>query len=134
MRQLSLFGPGTPDKQTMTVARRAWSSALRSGRVERPDICEVCGIVARVHGHHEDYTKPLEVRWLCPKCHKAEHHQLRAGCGCAGCHLERYGHTSTAYKIDIAKLQALDPSVFDAGIQAVYKAVDAGLASQATEE
>lgn len=37
-----------------------------------PKPCEVCG-EAEVQMHHEDYTKPLDVRWLC-KIHHAEHH------------------------------------------------------------
>jgi len=46
--------------------------------VRRP--CEVCGARQaqggpRVYAHHEDYDRPLEVRWLC-----ARHHiQLHAG-------------------------------------------------------
>ncbi len=46
--------------------------ALRTGRLEKQP-CEKCGSTIRVHGHHDDYYKPLEVRWLCPKCHKEFH-------------------------------------------------------------
>lgn len=34
--------------------------------------CEVCG-ATKVEAHHDDYTKPLDVRWLC-KRHHAEVH------------------------------------------------------------
>jgi len=47
------------------------NNAIRSGKLLRQG-CEICGAVA--HKHHDDYTKPLEVRWLCP-AHHAEHHR-----------------------------------------------------------
>ena len=31
--------------------------------------CKVCGIKARLQAHHEDYSKPLEVVWLCATHH-----------------------------------------------------------------
>ena len=37
--------------------------------VKRP--CEMCG--ADAQAHHEDYSKPLEVRWLCPVHHRQRH-------------------------------------------------------------
>jgi len=47
-------------------------NAIRDGRIERKP-CEVCGST-KVHAHHDDYHKPLEVRWLCVT-HHAEHHK-----------------------------------------------------------
>lgn len=53
-------------------ARTAVSNALRDGRLEKGP-CEGCGTAERVQAHHEDYSKPLEVRWLCKQCHDREH-------------------------------------------------------------
>lgn len=35
--------------------------------------CEKCGCSEKTHAHHDDYHKPLEIRWLCPACHRAWH-------------------------------------------------------------
>ncbi|HEB29231.1 MAG TPA: hypothetical protein ENI05_16015 [Porticoccus sp.] len=41
--------------------------AIKTGKlVQGP--CEVCGSTG-VYAHHEDYDKPLEVRWLCTLHH-----------------------------------------------------------------
>ena len=50
------------------------NEAARKGIIPKLD-CEVCG-KGRAHGHHEDYSKPLEVQWLCPKHHSARHVHL----------------------------------------------------------
>ena len=36
--------------------------------------CEICATTEKVEAHHDDYSKPLEVRWLC-KTHHQEHHK-----------------------------------------------------------
>ena len=41
--------------------------ALKTGRLIKGQ-CELCG-GSRVEGHHDDYRKPLQVRWLCHKHH-----------------------------------------------------------------
>ncbi len=47
------------------------SGAVRDHRLERKP-CEICGNV-KVHAHHDDYAKPLDVRWLCVPCHAQIH-------------------------------------------------------------
>ena len=41
-----------------------------------PNQCERCSSTKSIQGHHPDYTKPLEVIWLCPSCHGAEHKRI----------------------------------------------------------
>ena len=63
-----------PEKER---ARQILSTAVYEGRVTKPSACECCGeptIKALLHGHHTDYSKPLEVVWLCRGCHVAEHY------------------------------------------------------------
>jgi len=58
-------------------AHWAVANALRNGRMQKQP-CEVCG-EKEVDGHHDDYSKPLDVRWLC-RTHHCEHHaqEMRA--------------------------------------------------------
>ena len=49
--------------------------AIRSGALTiKP--CEVCGTTERVQAHHDDYSLPLDVRWLCFKHHREHHGQV----------------------------------------------------------
>lgn len=51
-------------------ARTKLGNALRDGKIEKPINCSRCHRFSDIiEGHHPDYTKPLEVIWLCPYCH-----------------------------------------------------------------
>lgn len=54
-------------------ARNDMSRAIRYGKLIRQP-CETCGN-PKTDGHHDDYSKPLSVRWLC-RIHHKEHHRL----------------------------------------------------------
>lgn len=53
-------------------ARRKVRAALERGELER-SVCEICGTV-EAEAHHDDYAKPLEVRWLCKSHHMEAHY------------------------------------------------------------
>lgn len=68
-------------------ANVAVSNAVRAGRLV-PKPCEVCGSV-EVQAHHDDYSKPLDVRWLCFEHHMAHHGKKSHGRGKAPVRLVR---------------------------------------------
>ncbi len=47
---------------------------VQRGTMKRPDACSQCARTdLKIEGHHDDYTKPLVVRWLCTSCHDNHH-------------------------------------------------------------
>ena len=63
-------------RQTHREAVRARSlvgKRVQRGLLIRPDACMDCGSECRPQAHHDDYSKPLEIRWLCRDCHWKRH-------------------------------------------------------------
>lgn len=60
----------TPIQIMKRNARKLVAMRVRRGKMTKGP-CEVCAEV-KVEAHHEDYSKPLEVRWLCQKHHQIE--------------------------------------------------------------
>lgn len=56
------------------LARKRVEKALEYGKLYRKP-CEKCGSDNDIQAHHDDYSKPLEVRWLC-RMHHLEHHGM----------------------------------------------------------
>ncbi len=51
-------------------------NAIRDKRLNKPNHCENCGTKTKLRGHHEDYSKPLIVIWLCQICHSERHKEI----------------------------------------------------------
>lgn len=68
------YTPPLP-QQKKQKSRSSARDRLRRGKLIRKP-CEKCG-AAKAEMHHEDYTKPLEVNWLCRKCHMDLHQQRK---------------------------------------------------------
>lgn len=61
------------DKPVKYKARYTLTNAVRDGKIMKPKDCERCGKGGQIDGHHHDYSKPLDVNWLCVPCHNQEH-------------------------------------------------------------
>lgn len=63
-------------KQSVTskgLARRFFTAAVRQGFLKK-EPCSECGS-EKAEGHHEDYSKPYDVIWLCRRCHMKRHRE-----------------------------------------------------------
>lgn len=61
-------------------ANEAVSLALQLGVIANPGVCYGCGCDSsehRIEAHHHDYSKPLEIVWLCTPCHRRMDAQRR---------------------------------------------------------
>ena len=70
-RKTRMFRKKFPKKY---AAYNAVVTAIRNKTLIRK-ICEICG-VKNTHAHHDDYNKPLDVRWLCDLCHVRLHRSM----------------------------------------------------------
>ena len=64
-----------PDVAVKVFARHYLNNAITAGTINR-EPCTMCG-KEQAHGHHEDYSKPLLVVWLCSGCHWKLHAQRK---------------------------------------------------------
>ena len=49
--------------------------AVKANKIKRPNCCSLCGCTNRkISAHHENYSKPYEVVWLCQSCHMLRHY------------------------------------------------------------
>jgi hypothetical protein len=58
------------------IAHYTAGNAIRTGHIT-PMPCRDCGSSEHIHAHHEDYSEPLEITWLCRTCH-GKHHRRYA--------------------------------------------------------
>jgi formylmethanofuran dehydrogenase subunit E len=64
----------TPEQRMKAIARSYVKVYIRRGKIEKLP-CEKCGSIFS-ECHHEDYSKPLEVKFLCRPCHLKLHQQM----------------------------------------------------------
>ena len=54
------------------LATNKVNNAVRDGRALK-EPCIMCGITKDIHGHHKDYSKKLDVVWMCRFHHDSFH-------------------------------------------------------------
>jgi len=59
------------------LARNLVRTHIYRGKIAKLP-CEICG-AKNTHAHHDDYDKPLQVRWLCPTHHCEIHKAIENG-------------------------------------------------------
>jgi ribosomal protein S27AE len=59
------------------LAQLAVRRAIQDGLLTVPERCTRCGERTVITSHHEDYSKPFEVTWLCHWCHFCRHQELK---------------------------------------------------------
>lgn len=64
------YGRLNPEK---TIARYKVRMAIYKEELVRASQCEHCDRERFTYGHHEDYNRPLDVIWLCQRCHSRLH-------------------------------------------------------------
>lgn len=69
--QVQRWAAANPEK-VQAHTKLQW--AVESGRLNRKP-CEICGS-EQSEAHHHDYTKPLDVYWLCTRHHRQLEHGL----------------------------------------------------------
>lgn len=66
--------PSTGDQKIKDAVRKKTMREIKIGRLIRKP-CEVCNYTP-AEAHHDDYMKPLDIRWLCGNHHR-EHHMMQ---------------------------------------------------------
>jgi hypothetical protein len=67
-----------PEYRLKCWARNKISHLVRTGKLKRPAVCPKCNNNKQmIEAHHDDYSSPLKIKWLCITCHRKLHRELR---------------------------------------------------------
>jgi len=74
-----------PDNGKKNRARKLVEKAIKRGVLNNPHKCSQCESTdsfkdgrSSIQAHHDDYNKPLDIRWLCQPCHHEWHKNNKA--------------------------------------------------------
>jgi hypothetical protein len=72
-RRMKYHDPRYIEERFKIQVRSLTRAYIKSGKlIKQP--CEECGEKRNVEAHHDDYSRPFDIRWLC-KFHHMEHHR-----------------------------------------------------------
>jgi transposase-like protein len=70
----------TQKNENKRKASSTVNNAIRDKKLTKPNKCECCKKQkTRIEGHHHDYSKPMDVMWLCSSCHRKWHKENGEG-------------------------------------------------------
>ena len=61
------------ERPFMRRAQNTLNNRIKAGKIQRPGHCSKCNKECFPDGHHTNYSRPLDVVWLCKSCHKRIH-------------------------------------------------------------
>lgn len=77
VRRAMAYAAAQPQRER---AHQLVAGAIKKGTLVRAEACERCGkrptLPDRIEASHDSYDKPLEVEWLCRRCHAAKDRKL----------------------------------------------------------
>lgn len=66
----------TKERKVLSDAHRATRKAIKERVIKKPKLCQKRGKARHLIAHHEDYSKPLKITWLCVSCHRRRHIEI----------------------------------------------------------
>ena len=72
-KALEYFKQNREKNKNKIKARYTLANALKNGKIMKSLNCDECKIKEKLQAHHHDYSKPLDVIWLCTTCHAKVH-------------------------------------------------------------
>jgi len=75
MREWRKLNPLSLEARKKMNCRAYTHMYVKRGKIKKLP-CETCGDMFS-QAHHSDYSKPLEVTWLCRKCHMKHHTEIK---------------------------------------------------------